>query len=108
MTSSFAFPLWLRQRAARAAWPGNLSRLITRITENGGDRIRTCDLEVMSLASYLAAPPRVIWWPAARFVWPGLLLLAYRGPMGKVQPFNRPISLPLFQIHLPLCYQAHS
>ena len=25
---------------------------------NGGDRIRTCDLEVMSLASYRAAPPR--------------------------------------------------
>src|SRR4051812_7546529 len=29
---------------------------------NGGDRIRTCDLEVMSLASYRAAPPRVMWW----------------------------------------------
>ena len=28
--------------------------------KNGGDRIRTCDLEVMSLASYRAAPPRVI------------------------------------------------
>ncbi len=28
-------------------------------TRNGGDRIRTCDLEVMSLASYRAAPPRV-------------------------------------------------
>ena len=27
--------------------------------KSGGDRIRTCDLEVMSLASYLAAPPRV-------------------------------------------------
>jgi hypothetical protein len=27
---------------------------------SGGDRIRTCDLEVMSLASYRAAPPRVI------------------------------------------------
>src|SRR5882724_9413024 len=26
--------------------------------QSGGDRIRTCDLEVMSLASYLAAPPR--------------------------------------------------
>ena len=26
--------------------------------ESGGDRIRTCDLEVMSLASYRAAPPR--------------------------------------------------
>ena len=26
---------------------------------NGGDRIRTCDLEVMSLASYRTAPPRV-------------------------------------------------
>jgi hypothetical protein len=26
---------------------------------NGGGRIRTCDLEVMSLASYRAAPPRV-------------------------------------------------
>ena len=25
---------------------------------SGGDRIRTCDLEVMSLASYRAAPPR--------------------------------------------------
>ena len=25
---------------------------------NGGGRIRTCDLEVMSLASYRAAPPR--------------------------------------------------
>jgi hypothetical protein len=25
-----------------------------------GDRIRTCDLEVMSLASYRAAPPRVV------------------------------------------------
>ena len=25
-----------------------------------GDRIRTCDLEVMSLASYRTAPPRVI------------------------------------------------
>ncbi len=29
---------------------------------NGGDRIRTCDLEVMSLASYRAAPPRVNFW----------------------------------------------
>ena len=28
---------------------------------DGGDRIRTCDLEVMSLASYRAAPPRVSW-----------------------------------------------
>lgn len=27
---------------------------------SGADRIRTCDLEVMSLASYRAAPPRVI------------------------------------------------
>ena len=27
---------------------------------NGGDRIRTCDLEVMSLASYRTAPPRVM------------------------------------------------
>ena len=27
---------------------------------NGGDRIRTCDLEVMSLASYRTAPPRVL------------------------------------------------
>ena len=26
---------------------------------SGGDRIRTCDLEVMSLASYRTAPPRV-------------------------------------------------
>ena len=26
--------------------------------KSGGDRIRTCDLEVMSLASYRAAPPR--------------------------------------------------
>ena len=29
------------------------------IPRNGGDRIRTCDLEVMSLASYRTAPPRV-------------------------------------------------
>ena len=28
---------------------------------NCGDRIRTCDLEVMSLASYRAAPPRVMY-----------------------------------------------
>ena len=28
--------------------------------KSGGGRIRTCDLEVMSLASYRAAPPRVI------------------------------------------------
>src|SRR5436190_13583293 len=28
-------------------------------SSSGGDRIRTCDLEVMSLASYRAAPPRV-------------------------------------------------
>ena len=34
------------------AWFANL-------IESGGDRIRTCDLEVMSLASYRAAPPRV-------------------------------------------------
>ena len=27
-------------------------------SQNCGDRIRTCDLEVMSLASYRAAPPR--------------------------------------------------
>ena len=32
-------------------WPGGRE-------ESGGDRIRTCDLEVMSLASYRAAPPR--------------------------------------------------
>jgi hypothetical protein len=32
-------------------------RWCTRV-QSGGDRIRTCDLEVMSLASYLAAPPR--------------------------------------------------
>ena len=31
---------------------------ITTPCKSGGDRIRTCDLEVMSLASYLAAPPR--------------------------------------------------
>jgi hypothetical protein len=30
------------------------------LRKNGGDRIRTCDLEVMSLASYQTAPPRVI------------------------------------------------
>ncbi len=30
------------------------------ITRSGGDRIRTCDLEVMSLASYRTAPPRVL------------------------------------------------
>ena len=29
-----------------------------RRKESCGDRIRTCDLEVMSLASYRAAPPR--------------------------------------------------
>jgi hypothetical protein len=29
-----------------------------RLTKSGGGRIRTDDLEVMSLASYLAAPPR--------------------------------------------------
>lgn len=33
--------------------------------QNGGDRIRTCDLEVMSLASYRAAPPRVVSCPRA-------------------------------------------
>ncbi len=32
-------------------WPGGRK-------VSGGDRIRTCDLEVMSLASYRAAPPR--------------------------------------------------
>ena len=32
-------------------WPGGRE-------VSGGDRIRTCDLEVMSLASYRAAPPR--------------------------------------------------
>lgn len=31
------------------------------VIQSGGDRIRTCDLEVMSLASYRAAPPRVRW-----------------------------------------------
>jgi hypothetical protein len=29
------------------------------LEQSGGGRIRTDDLEVMSLASYLAAPPRV-------------------------------------------------
>jgi hypothetical protein len=46
--------------------------------KNGGDRIRTCDLEVMSLASYLAAPPRVILVPGV-LCQPGLSLL----PDGK-------------------------
>ena len=61
-TSSVAFLLWLRQRAARAVWPGNLSRLKPWITDNGGDRIRTCDLEIMSLVTeegfrpYVRAP----------------------------------------------------
>ena len=32
----------------------------TGVLKSGGDRIRTCDLEVMSLASYRAAPPRVV------------------------------------------------
>ena len=36
----------------------NLPTVVGRLS--GGDRIRTCDLEVMSLASYRAAPPRVI------------------------------------------------
>jgi hypothetical protein len=31
---------------------------LTATPVSSGDRIRTCDLEVMSLASYLAAPPR--------------------------------------------------
>jgi hypothetical protein len=34
--------------------------------KSGGDRIRTCDLEVMSLASYRAAPPRDMYCLAAR------------------------------------------
>ena len=40
---------------------------------SGGDRIRTCDLEVMSLASYRAAPPRVLgekWAQPPRFAGP--------------------------------------
>jgi hypothetical protein len=41
---------------------------------SGGDRIRTCDLEVMSLASYLAAPPRV-----------RILIIASGVAAGKVQ-----------------------
>ncbi len=39
--------------------PGASALRITR-KKSGGGRIRTDDLEVMSLASYLAAPPRVI------------------------------------------------
>ena len=34
--------------------------IIRRVLQSGGGRIRTDDLEVMSLASYRAAPPRVI------------------------------------------------
>jgi hypothetical protein len=84
-TCSFAFLLWLRQRAARAVWPGNLSRLKTWITENGGDRIRTCDLEVMSLASYLAAPPRVSFLLPAGSSTGGTSIISGWTPFGQVR-----------------------
>ena len=58
---------------------------ITTPFKSGGDRIRTCDLEVMSLASYLAAPPRVIFYGARRTSQPGLLLLHQGQPVGKVR-----------------------
>ena len=35
-------------------------RIVRYPVSSGGDRIRTCDLEVMSLASYRTAPPRVV------------------------------------------------
>jgi hypothetical protein len=35
-------------------------RIVRYAIFSGGDRIRTCDLEVMSLASYRTAPPRVM------------------------------------------------
>ena len=43
--------LWLARYAAPISTP-------SANIYSSGDRIRTCDLEVMSLASYLAAPPR--------------------------------------------------
>ena len=58
-------PLWHRVivpgeglgfRRAQEKTPG--SRISRLRGLSGGDRIRTCDLEVMSLASYRAAPPR--------------------------------------------------
>ena len=53
----------LRARARGPGWaqektPG--SRISRLRGSSGAGRIRTCDLEVMSLASYRAAPPRVV------------------------------------------------
>ena len=54
MDGNARLPAWRagprKKKPARARRAGR--------AENGGDRIRTCDLEVMSLASYRAAPPR--------------------------------------------------
>ena len=54
------------------------------LDQNGGGRIRTDDLEVMSLASYLAAPPRV------RFAILPLVWLPRKagGRIGLVLAFN--------------------
>src|SRR5438046_2621887 len=56
---------WPPQHAKEVYWrfpPIHLSHLCS------GDRIRTCDLWVMSPASYRAAPPRVVVGPSVRGV----------------------------------------
>ena len=50
----------LATRFARGKDAVSCVSAVTRIEKSCGDRIRTCDLEVMSLASYRAAPPRVM------------------------------------------------
>ena len=50
----------LRRASGRAQKKTPRSRISLPWGSSGADRIRTCDLEVMSLASYRAAPPRVI------------------------------------------------
>src|SRR3972149_4799346 len=57
-------------------------RPITTPFTSGGDRIRTCDLEVMSLASYLAAPPRV----RSSIITPKTA--RRQGPAGRATPWH--------------------
>ena len=81
-------PEWWLLPVAHEKTPGPL-RAIQGFNVSSGDRIRTCDLEVMSLASYRAAPPRVV-------VVYGIIRTRYRRVKPRLLSFYQTDHKPLF------------
>ena len=74
---------------------------------SGGDRIRTCDLEVMSLASYRTAPPRVMGAAMAlamQVCQPSSIVPDYR----YLSRASSRIFLPLVAAPQPGCFVMHA